>query len=211
LAYNLTPDDLGERLREQVRFLERSADAFDRGFEDEAKRLAVVIRVLLHDTSSSRSLLELLGAKSTLKFLDTASPIWPDNLLATPGLIVFRSEMNQESGMEIRYEAPLHNSIRKASKPFAPWWEDPVTKDQQGELFSRQDYVLTVANKEGGAHVDPTLNAEWTRLTRDNSLAFTETSSRGVDLPMGDPALPTVRQIAWEVDQTIRSQLAHLL
>ena len=49
--------DLAELLREQIGFIERSAAAFDEGHEEEAKRIAVVLRVLLHDTPQSTSLL----------------------------------------------------------------------------------------------------------------------------------------------------------
>ena len=33
----------------------------------------------------------------------------------------------------------------------------------------------------------------------------------GEEIQLGNPAFATVRQIAYEVDQTLRSQLAHLL
>ena len=55
-----TRPDLDELLREQIGFLERSSAAYDEGYHDEAKRIAVVVRVLLHDTQSSHSLFEQL-------------------------------------------------------------------------------------------------------------------------------------------------------
>jgi hypothetical protein len=106
-----------------------------------------------------------LGVKSKLQWLDTAAPIWPGNLLATPGLVLFRSGEGK-----LEYEAKLDDSIRRGAKPFERWWDDPVTKDAEGELFSRRNYVLTLANKEGGAHVDPQLDGEWAALTSSNSL-----------------------------------------
>jgi hypothetical protein len=72
----LTNDELAAHLAEQLQFIEASADAFDKGFEGEAKRLAVTLRVLLHDTKSSRSLLGQLGRKN-IDFLDTAIPFNP--------------------------------------------------------------------------------------------------------------------------------------
>jgi hypothetical protein len=64
-------DELKSLLDEQLDFLRTSADAFDRGVLSEYKRIALVLRVLLHDTSQSRSLLEQLGVKAGLRFLDT--------------------------------------------------------------------------------------------------------------------------------------------
>ena len=50
-------EELEELLHEQLAFLESSAAAFDAGMDGEAKRLAVALRVLLHDTKNSHSLL----------------------------------------------------------------------------------------------------------------------------------------------------------
>lgn len=64
-------DRLNAALAEQVDFLRASAEGFDAGRQDEAKRLGLTIRVLLHDAGGSKSLLEQLGLKSELSFLDT--------------------------------------------------------------------------------------------------------------------------------------------
>jgi hypothetical protein len=68
---SLTLAELECHLAEQLQFLQVSAAAFDAGFEGEAKRLAVVLRILLHDTKSSKSLLGQLGRKGG-PFFDTA-------------------------------------------------------------------------------------------------------------------------------------------
>src|ERR1700730_8897144 len=93
-----TQVDLERHLREQHQFLLRSAAAFDQGFEAEAKRLATVIRVLLHDTASSRSLLSQLHVKKTLKYVDTALEFNPNNLLPTGGLTMMRLQSSPASG-----------------------------------------------------------------------------------------------------------------
>ena len=54
-----TEEELKSHLKEQIQFLLKSAQSYDEGFTSEAKRLAVVIRVLLHDTKKSKSLLTL--------------------------------------------------------------------------------------------------------------------------------------------------------
>jgi hypothetical protein len=50
--------------------------------------------------------------------------------------------------------------------------------------------------------VDPELDADWARLTRQDGLGF---------MGMGSPALASIRQIAYEVDQTLQDQLGDLL
>jgi hypothetical protein len=278
VSYVLTHDDLVEKLRQQLGFLRHSAALFDQGSEDEALRLAQLVRILVHATSSSHSLLSQLGVKETFDYLDTSEPIDPRNLLATMGLVAAKIEFGSGDSVGT-YVAPLdgdhsraeskrpHNrSGRKTKKrrkkprpqpgkpgkgiafirgafiakgappdppdppdpppysrqkPFAEWWNDPVTKDSQGATFARRNYVLGCANKEGGAHVDPSLDAEWAGLTRNNTLHLRITSagmefvvapgSGGEEIQLGNPALASVRQIAYEVDHTLRSQLSHLL
>ena len=61
MKFRQTLDDLNSHLKEQIQFLLKSCQSYDEGFFSEAKRLAVVIRVLLHDTKDSYSLLTLLN------------------------------------------------------------------------------------------------------------------------------------------------------
>ena len=73
--------DLRQHLVEQLGFLRRSAEAYDSGLVDEAKRLAVTIRILVHDTEKSKSLLGQLHELSRW-FLNTAVPDQPGNAMA---------------------------------------------------------------------------------------------------------------------------------
>src|SRR5215203_4924840 len=82
-----TKQELEALLDEQIGFLERSAAAFDDGKDGEAKRLAVTLRVLLHDAKNSHSLLGQLGRKQN--FVDTALEFNPENLLTHGGLVSF--------------------------------------------------------------------------------------------------------------------------
>ncbi|WP_280254972.1 hypothetical protein, partial [Nocardia wallacei] len=75
--------DLEKDLSEQLRFLASSATAFDGGELPESKRIALVIRVLVHDTSASHSLLDQLGIKDSLRWADSAPVIDRDpNIVA---------------------------------------------------------------------------------------------------------------------------------
>jgi hypothetical protein len=50
-----------EKFEEQLRFIQRSCELFDRGAEDEALRLATTLRIIFHDTINSTSLIRHLG------------------------------------------------------------------------------------------------------------------------------------------------------
>jgi len=62
--YRQSNEELQQHLKDIIQALELSAYAFDNGSEGEAKRLAAAIRVLVHDTESSKSLLGQLEQKT---------------------------------------------------------------------------------------------------------------------------------------------------
>lgn len=88
------------------------------------------------------------------------------------------------------------------SVPFTSWWCDPVLKDVKGRKFSRLDLVSHVADTDGGAHVDPSLDEAYMALSRQNSLGWVLGDGR---TPLeGRPELACARQIAHEVLTTLR-------
>ena len=83
--------------------------------------------------------------------------------------------------------------------PFKQWWDEPVSKDRAGNLWSRKDHVRTLANKEGGAHVDPNLDPAYEALVSANGFGMQFLTPEGDCLDFaGDPAAASVRQIAHE-------------
>ncbi len=186
--------ELEDHLKEQVAFLEASADSYDRGFQGEAKRLAVTIRILVHDHGSSKALLAQLNRLQSLRFFDSAIPNTPGNLLTYSGLVI---TAHTKAGAEF---IPMldDNQIGPGEwVPFSSWWEGTIFVDNKKRKVSRKDLVLSLANQDGGAHVDPALNETYTELSRENSVGWTVTKGH-VDHPMGPPHLASVRQIAHE-------------
>jgi hypothetical protein len=171
-----TPEEVREQLREQYGFLTRSAAAYDAGFEGEAMRLATTLRILLHDSSSSRSLLGQLQVKDALRFEDTA--MYPNpRLIQKAGLVIIQ----WTTGTEVRHVAPLADLLSpdRIHPPlrFKRWWTVRVIEGSQGRSYSRRDLVLTMANQDGGAHVDPELDADYALLRRDSLGVTHETNS----------------------------------
>jgi hypothetical protein len=208
--YTLTQEELLDHLKEQIAFMKQSAASYDKGFEDEAKRLAVVIRVLVHDTQNSTSLLTLMNRKN-IKFYDSTIPYYPENLAPYNGLIMMR--MSTQEGAS--YEAPLDDGPPTRSKtkkmPFDMWWGNMIVlKDQNGKTFTRKDLVLTVANKEGGAHIDPKLDQAYANLSRFHSLGWKFFRNKVEEDFKNSPVLPSVRQIAHEVLKTLRDEFPEL-
>lgn len=159
---------------EQLGFLRSSAVAYDAGTEAEAKRLALGIRILVHDTRRSSSLLTHLGLKRQLPLLDTALAETPPGVIKLDcGLCIFHFKLDSPGVIEFR--APLDDlSVDRQHPPasFDDWWLLPVLEDAAGHAFSRRDLVLGVADQDGGAHVDAQLNPRYAALSRQNSLGF---------------------------------------
>jgi hypothetical protein len=200
--------DLIALLAEQVHFLQTSAASFDSGHEGEAKRLATTMRVLLHDTSTSHSVLGQLGVKDQIAYTDTSEPINPANLGEIPGLVMFKVSPNGGT-----YVPPLDRLMPIRVKPpiaFEPWWNNAVSKFSELTL-SRSEYVLVAANKEGGAHVDQKLDKRYQALM-ESEIAVYYASDAEDNIIREKPFernlfLAAVRQVAHEVVRTIDDQL----
>jgi len=180
-------------------FLRASSGAYDSGFPGEAKRMAVSLRVLLYDSKTSVSLLAQLKVKDRWMFTDTAEPVNPVNLAPTQGLVFMKMTWG-ESG---EYVAPLDNLSPGRIKPpanFAGWWNNLVmVLPSAGERWCRREFVLELAHKEGGAHVDPTLTQRYEDLTRRNSLGWQMVQGESADPFRGNPVYASVRQCTHEV------------
>ncbi|OAI06301.1 hypothetical protein A1332_11830 [Methylomonas methanica] len=232
---------LEQQLTRQLRYLDNSSALFDKGDHDEANRLATVIRTLLHDTDKSKSLLGQLGLKSTLKFVDTG--LYREHLDAAmnewiqsqhPGMSICAIQPGEAGLVEIGinpdgsagWRAPLreqrfHPNDPKSSAMLAPqsfeyWWKTPLVEGSDLKRFSRKNLVLIMANQDGGAHVDPSLDRDYANLCSDYL---------GVQVQFGDPdltmdanseippvgnnvAFACVRQISFELALTLHRHIS---
>jgi hypothetical protein len=184
---------LETHLRDQLGFIQSSADAFDRGYEAEAKRLAVALRILLHNTKRSHALLMQLG-KLDQPFLSSAFPYDELNQTTHQGLVMIAGRG--------RYVPHLDGSGYRRWLPFEEWWEEPILVDDRRVRISRQLLVQSVADKDGGAHVDPALTEVYHRLSRENSMGWVHTTGASSS-PIRAIELASIRQIAHEALKTL--------
>ncbi len=199
-----TQQDLERQLRDQIQLMESSATSFDLGFEAEAKRLALSVRVLLHDTRTSHSLLGQLNRKN-IKFYDSSFDYDPANLLTHGGLVAIA--IPATSGSQKHKYIALLDELPMKTIPqvdFDTWWNKVVFVDRQKRQLTRAELVLTAADQDGGAHVDPTLDQPYADLSRSNSLAWFS-SSQGTAQPMDDPTRSAIRQIAHEIIKSLKT------
>lgn len=192
----LSQIELQEHLKEQIKFLLASGESYDNGFDGEAKRMAVAIRVLVHDTKNSCSLLGQLGLKER-DFLSTCMDY--DPLSATPhgGLVYIYT-----ASKEPKYIAMLDDSGTQKHIPFEEWWNEIVFVDSNKGMLTRKDIILTAADQDGGAHVDPKLDETYARLSRQNSMGWILTNG-SQSIPLEHPERTAIRQITHELLKTL--------
>jgi hypothetical protein len=188
--------ELSARLREQRGFLETSCRDFDAGHESEAVRLAVTLRVLAHDTRASRSLLDYIGIKTSWQYLNLRSPPpadrgpWDGHVLVEASARPGGTTLTQ----------PASDRGESYWTAFDQWWTTDLSR-VGGRGFTRKDFVLVLANKEGGAHIDELSQGQ--RLLHENFGGW-----HSANLAMGTYARMTVRAIAEEMRQTIDTQFS---
>jgi hypothetical protein len=198
-AHTQSPAELQKHLAEQIGFLKASAEAFDRGQESEAKRLAVTLRLLLHDTGRSRSLLGLLEQRNR-EFCDLSFPQEESASMLPSWRLVVLVMSPADPNAAPRYAAPLDDPPLRMVM-FDEWWSDPIFQHPDSSILSRKQIVLGLANQDGGAHVDPQLDPPYARFSRENAMgAYADDR---LTVPIGGITFAAARQIAHETIRTL--------
>lgn len=191
--------ELLEQLRTKFKALQLHGKSFDEGHRDvEAPSLAVHVRVLVHDTNNSVSLLTLLGVKDQLKFSATPGGQhqggkWSHLTRMAIHVIDGRPEARYDPFLDtfpkdewdLAADMPrmqtmkpgewMQSTMRKidwVEVDFAQWWGHAVLWDDAGRTLSRRELTLGLANKDGGAHVDEELGAAYAAFSRQNALGW---------------------------------------
>lgn len=196
--YQQSPQDLHQHLDEQLSFVQSSLSGYDAGNEAEAKRLAVHVRVLVHDTRNSVSLLSQLNLKGVLRFYDTATPRVRSATTSYVGLTA-----TTIGGGPPKYLPLLDTNPRNRRRvPFDDWWNSIVISDMERRTITRERVVLSLANQDGGAHVDPELREVYAAVSRRGSLGRKKGDGKNWEDMLGAERA-TMRQIAHEMLLTL--------
>nr|WP_321360904.1 hypothetical protein [uncultured Hyphomonas sp.] len=197
-----SPEEILQALRTQIRALESSGAAFDDGERWEAIRIATGVHTIVHDASKkNKSLLTHLGAKSRMKFLGSAEEINPNNLLPSHNLVHMKI-----GGEDAMYLPNLENFSRDHRwLPFSKWWDEPIfSSGENKNLLSRKNLVFGLRNKDGGGHFDNKVHDEDYVYISDRTL-WVATDATGRNIELRDLELTSMRQIGWEVLETLKS------
>lgn len=206
----------GPALDAYLAALRAVTDRFDQGRLDEAGELAVCLRTLLHHGSAAR--VARLALPQRLTWVDTAGVLNPKNPSASSCLtlmkirtgLLCRGEYVPKFGLyppaPIRTRSGEH--IDRGSRiPFDHWWTNPVARDAAGAEFSRRHLVLAVA-RPGFPAPDPEMDAAFQAIAASESLGWVLSGEKvAATTPLEcSPVIASVRQIGYEVVQSIREQ-----
>lgn len=78
------------------------------------------------------------------------------------------------------------------------WWTE-IVYQIGAEGISRKKLVLSAADKDGGAHVDKTLNPEYEALTRGVWTVGYTAKEVDVEFPLPNSHLADLREMAYEL------------
>ncbi len=104
----------------------------------------------------------------------------------------------------------LAESPRGRWAGFQDWWEGVVFHNVNGFNLTRKMLVTVIRNQDGGSHVDPEIrSASYDRFVRvgDHTEYFFGDRSRPVTIKNrghGNVHLKTMRQVAWELEHSLR-------
>jgi len=162
---------LRERLEEQRHLVNKSIVEFASGDLAEAVRLAVSMRVLVHETGSQKPLLgQLTPNYLELEILDRKEQKGEDPPPGTQRVVV----MSVPISVQISDKGVFFNSglDREAYVPsiLGKWWTRPCLILPGLGGFSRKEIVLGLADKEGGAHVDVNISQRYRQLIESKQL-----------------------------------------
>jgi len=203
----LSLDELREALNEQLEMLKKSCKEFDHGDVFEAKRIAVSLRILWHNSQQSKGLVSQLNLASEV--FDTAFDVPPTfTVIGKPIPPSNQRRLFAVGGS--RAYAPLfdHGPVKIYKTSFGQWWEGSVLSDGEGHKFTRKDLVLEVANTDGGAHVDPSLDSKYYSITRKGTFRMirvvpTDNPKVFKRAETPSPVAVTLRQIGRETLRTL--------
>jgi hypothetical protein len=210
-------DELKYELKDQIELLKSSVSSYEKGLTAEAKRMATIMRILFSDSSKansrSKSLSLQLGIKEHLRFHSVLSaneqPDEAINLL--PGGLSFQAKLTWRGGSAGFF--PLLGQP-KEKVDFDTWWNQFLYRSK-GIGLTRRELILSIADRDGGAHVDGEVTGEYANLSRvtNTNTGFTSSDESGTHNLINDIKLERVlmRQIAHEVLETFNEQLETLI
>ncbi len=205
--HKLNKIELQKAFQEQLSMLNKSCQNFDKGEILEANHIAIHLRILWHNSKTSKGLVSQLNLID--KVVDTSFIVPPTFTVDEQQLPISDERRLFAIGGNRNYSPLFDYGPSGLSKcTLLEWWEGSVLSDSEGHKFTRKDLVLAIANTDGGAHVDSHLDLNYYKLTREGNygvirLVPTDDPKVFKKVETPSPVAVTLRQIGHESLKTL--------
>lgn len=179
-------DTLRKKLDDSVVYIESTVkqalqlECTDSLRAEYAIAIATRLRVLLNDEGRNDSLTKMLGIKDHLVF----PAISKEPLANAPANMMFTSLLTSFiiKNKDAFYKANEFSNAEDLLYTFDAWWNEIVidSKYEQFSQISRRDVILTLADKEGGAHVDKTYDIAYYQAIRSKSIQVMDSQGKEI-------------------------------
>ena len=161
-------------LEEQRHLLKTALDAMAHGDLTQALNVATRIRVLIHETGSSKPLLKSL-CKNYLElpiiaWTPTPAAPGPPGVQSITFYCPVSAELKAPEGtvsLNLEIDLPDYGMSQ-----IGRWWEGPCMVLPGIGPVTRRELILGLSNKEGGAHVDDDISKKYKNLLASEFLSF---------------------------------------
>ncbi len=195
-------DRFKRKLLEQLRHISASCAIFDAGDESEAVRIAVALRILFHDAGQSVSIFKHLGWKNSSTMFSSLGANFP--LGAHTAFLRIAVDLNAVHPVRA---IPLLSELGWKLTSVDDWWSE-VVYEENGSTYSRKRFILGASDKDGGAHVDRTVEPFYSNL--ENGLKMFSISPQNLVYTGGPaPFDQTKDQYAQNAHLAILRQFGH--
>lgn len=203
-----TRGEIESNFRDAYQALRNSLKLYDEGHFAEVARIASSIYIFSYNHGKkTRSLLSLVDRKH-INFLDSARPLNPKNLLTEMPMVLIRVGTSGSVFLPKLSDGAVPYSSWVS---YAKWWEGSVLRDSKRRVISRKNLVTAFRNTEGGGHVAPYFEKVFADLRRNNSMGWKVVKNGEETNPTYGPEYPTIWQIGWELEETLKAHCSDLL
>ena len=200
------PSEAHTQLVDSIHDLISDADRFDHGDLRAIKRSAVTLRTLYYDSKMSHSLLSEIDDKQHIKLISYSNPTKKDiYYYGSLFVVVFMTRAVGKYAYRYLFFPGQGTTIKNLN--FDKWWNGEIIRMDSDNL-TRKEFVRIMANQDGGAHFDPTLDKAYTNL-RDGNAGFviTARNTSSSSMLLGNDDTSEIR--AKNIELAIMRQIVH--
>lgn len=168
---NRTNEEYLIQLNNCLRNLVSDAKNYDNGDFDSIRRSSVTLRMLFYNSPTSHSILDQLIDTSKLRMLNTF--LIDKNEACYFGDVYLFQKMGTALDNKSIYTTFIPDNLTEMNTgkkiSYSEWWSGKVFFMSNGTQLTRKKLITIMANQDGGAHIDKSVDSSYLHLSRGNT------------------------------------------